>query len=138
MTIQPSVLLWTIICFCLLMLILDRLLFRPMLAFMDKRRCRIARAKETIAERNRALAEAEEKAAAYREECSKQAAEQRAAVLESARARADEAVSAAQKKSEQILRQYEAECSAEIKEMEIGLMRRADKLVDAFAHRLVS
>lgn len=38
MTIQPSVLIWTIINFCLFMLVADRLLFRPILAFMDKRR----------------------------------------------------------------------------------------------------
>ena len=28
LTIQPSVFIWTVICFCLLMLILNRLLFR--------------------------------------------------------------------------------------------------------------
>ena len=44
LTIQPSVFIWTLICFCLLMLILHRLLFRPMLSFMDARRARIDRA----------------------------------------------------------------------------------------------
>ncbi len=38
MTIQLSVLIWTVICFCVFMLVLDRLLFRPLLRFMDRRR----------------------------------------------------------------------------------------------------
>ena len=45
MTIQPSVLIWTIICFCLMMVILNKLLFKPLLSFMDARNDRIARAR---------------------------------------------------------------------------------------------
>ena len=50
MSIQISVTVWTILCFLALMLILDRLLFRPLLSFMDKRREKIdgaKRARET-------------------------------------------------------------------------------------------
>lgn len=45
MNIQLNVLIWTIICFCLAMLILDRLLFRPLLKFMDARQAKIDAAK---------------------------------------------------------------------------------------------
>lgn len=45
MNIQLNVLIWTIICFCLAMLILDRLLFRPLLKFMDQRQAKIDAAK---------------------------------------------------------------------------------------------
>ena len=45
-TIQVSILLWTILCFTALMVILDRLLFRPLLGFMDKRREKIDGAKQ--------------------------------------------------------------------------------------------
>lgn len=41
MTIQPSVTIWTILCFLALMWILDRLLFRPILGLLDKRREKI-------------------------------------------------------------------------------------------------
>lgn len=44
MNIQPSLIIWTIICFGLFMLVLDRLLFRPLLKFMDERRRRIEKA----------------------------------------------------------------------------------------------
>lgn len=46
MTIQLSVVIWTIINFILLMLILHFLLYRPVLKVMDERKKRIASAKE--------------------------------------------------------------------------------------------
>lgn len=42
MSIQVSVIFWTVICFFLLMLILRNLLFKPMLACMDARRKKIS------------------------------------------------------------------------------------------------
>ena len=38
MNIQPSVMIWTVICFFVLMLVLDRLLFRPVLGMMHSRK----------------------------------------------------------------------------------------------------
>ena len=46
MTVQLSVTLWTVICFCLLMLILHNLLFKPVLKVMDDRKSRIDKANE--------------------------------------------------------------------------------------------
>lgn len=45
MNIQLSVTLWTIICFCLAMLILNKLLFKPLLQVMDARQEKIHRAR---------------------------------------------------------------------------------------------
>ena len=64
MTIQPSILLWTVITFCLTVFVLNRFLFKPMLAFMDKRQEKIDSAAAKKAENDRLLAEAEEKLAA--------------------------------------------------------------------------
>lgn len=50
MTIQLSVLVWTIICFGLLMLILHHLLFQPVLKVMDDRKVRIQNAAKKKAE----------------------------------------------------------------------------------------
>ena len=46
MTIQISVVIWTIICFAALYLILKNLLFKPVLGVMDKRQEKIASAHE--------------------------------------------------------------------------------------------
>lgn len=45
MVIQANILIWTILCFCCFMLILWRLLLKPMLAFLDARKARIAHAR---------------------------------------------------------------------------------------------
>ena len=45
MSIQPNILIWTILCFCAFMLIVWRLLLKPLLAFMDGRKARIAHAR---------------------------------------------------------------------------------------------
>ena len=68
MTIQLPVLLWTVICFVLLMLILSRLLFRPLLTFMDRREEKIRSASRKLEEMEAARQDAEEKLARFREE----------------------------------------------------------------------
>lgn len=50
MTVQVSVTVWTVLCFAALMLILDRLLFRPLLGVMDKRRDKIDGARRARAD----------------------------------------------------------------------------------------
>ena len=40
MTIEPSLIVWTVLCFFALMLILKKLLFQPMLTFMDARKAK--------------------------------------------------------------------------------------------------
>lgn len=46
MNIQLSVSIWTVICFCLLMLILNNGVFKPVLKVMDSRRAKLAAARE--------------------------------------------------------------------------------------------
>ena len=59
MTIQISVTIWTVICFILAMLILNNLLFKPILEIMDKRREKIDAARVKKAERESLIAENE-------------------------------------------------------------------------------
>ena len=51
MTIEPSLIVWTVLCFLALVLILKKLLFQPMLTFMDARNAKIEAARK--AESNR-------------------------------------------------------------------------------------
>ena len=72
MNIQPSVIIWTIICFFVLMLVLDRLLFRPMFAFMRARRKKIDDAAAEIAMRKQQLADEAEGAGPATDHAAKQ------------------------------------------------------------------
>lgn len=69
MNIQVSVMVWTVICFLLLVLILKKLLFDPMLRTMDARGARVAAAKKRHEEQEQAsaAAQAAEKEAFRRE-----------------------------------------------------------------------
>lgn len=60
MNIQPSIIVWTIICFVLLMLVLNNLLFKPVLEVIDKRRKRVESARKKRAEREQIAKENEE------------------------------------------------------------------------------
>lgn len=66
MTIQPSIIVWTVLCFAALYLILKNLLFEPMLKLMDQRTEKIEHARQAgdearkIREEKRQLALAEE------------------------------------------------------------------------------
>lgn len=62
MNIQISVVLWTIICFVLLMVILHYLLLKPMLAHLDKRKARIDNAKNKQLNDNKLIADLTENA----------------------------------------------------------------------------
>lgn len=46
MTIEPSLIVWTVLCFLALVLILKKLLFQPMLTFMDARNAKIEAARK--------------------------------------------------------------------------------------------
>ena len=66
MTVQISVMVWTVICFLILLLIVRNLLFRPLLSVMDNREARLAaarrKAEEDKQEEERLLQTAEEEA----------------------------------------------------------------------------
>lgn len=61
MNIQLPVVLWTVICFLLLMLILKNLLFKPVFRVMDQRKEKIAQANEKKAEIKRLTEEHEKR-----------------------------------------------------------------------------
>ena len=136
MTIQISVLIWTVICFCLLMLILDRLLFRPMHSFMDARseRIRLAREKKAGLEARLAAQEAEHSAAveAARLACEHEAQEK----LAFARREAAAAVEAAEAERFERIHQTKAAIETERKEMTEKLSGGVDDLARSFAEKL--
>lgn len=68
MNIQLPVVIWTVICFLLLMLILKNLLFKPVLEVLDKRKEKLARGAKKKAEIEALTAEHEKRLAIIRED----------------------------------------------------------------------
>ena len=67
MSFQPSVIIWTVICFLLLTVILKNLLFTPVLRVLDERKERLEAARGKRAEIERLTAENEALVAAEKE-----------------------------------------------------------------------
>ena len=138
MTIQPSILIWTLISFALLMLILDRLLFRPMLSFMDARNERIDAAMEKKAADERALSEAEAELAARREQALVRTAEIAETEIADAKVRAKRMIAKAETDRETRMEACRSEITRKSRELEKGLGDGVDRLARAFADKLVS
>lgn len=137
MNIQLSVTLWTIICFVLLMLILQYLLFKPILKVMDDRQARVRNAalkKEEYAKI------AEENAAALREKKAELLAAQRKQLkeqIETIRLDSKKTVEDAKGKRRRAVDDYRRQAEAERVEILITLSAHAAELAAAFADSVI-
>ena len=138
MTIQVSVLIWTIICFCLLMLILNKLLFKPLLAVMDARQAKIDGAREKKESHAHLCAQAEKDMEERRALQEKQWAEEASQAVASAQEAADAQLSAAQEQNEQVLEAYRETLASESAELKSKLDAGLEALASTFADRLLS
>ena len=137
MTLQLPVLLWTLICFWLLVVILDRLLFRPMLAFMDAREEKIRRAAQKKEENGRALLEAEEKLARFRQEEAAHIDTLSKEAVAAARREADAIRSAAAQERDRILEESRDAFQEESAGIGNTMKENADELAKAFLSALI-
>ena len=128
MDIKLPLIIWTIICFGLLALVLDRLLFRPLLKLMDERKAKIDGAKKRLEEAReaKALALASAKEAELAER--KRLAEENAANAEAIRRGAEAELRALAKRLEEktLINRAEAE-----NEAEAALLTVKEKLSEA-------
>jgi len=132
-TIQVSILLWTILCFVALMLVLNRLLFRPLLGFMDKRREKIDGAKHA---RQTALREREEELQRREEDrasAKKQAMQDAAAALEDVRQEYAEKTAGKKADNEHRIAELRGDLAKESETILASVEPRMDELVLAVA-----
>lgn len=137
MTIQPSVLIWTVLSFCALAYILNRFLFKPLLKVMDERNEKITGDKEKkraeLEAREKMLAEAEEEriniqknAVTAGEQAAEQLHSETAAILVAKKQEYDEAL-------EQLRLRLEEESGS----IEQELSGKVDKLALAYVDALI-
>lgn len=138
MTIQISVLLWTVITFCILMFFLNKFLFKPLLAFMDAREQRIASARERREKAALALETAEREAEERRRAAEKQARDAAAAAILDAKRLAAKQTAEAENRYALLLEQRRSEMETEKRELQQNLDVGMDDLVTAFVQKLVS
>ena len=138
MSIKISDIIWTIICFGLFTLVVNLLLLKPMLRFMDARKERLEKARARKAELD-ALMEKRS------EELSIRSAEEKRLLLESGKER----LRAASEKAKQELKDYEAElllresgAKAELEKLSLetdGKLGAAiESMADAYTNKLIT
>lgn len=138
MNIQISVIIWTVICFVLLMLILRNLLFMPVLKVMDKRRERIEKATLKNAEEQRLIKEHEEGMALKKAELAEQHQAQVRAQIEQIQSDSKRAVMAANKERLCKVEDYREASQNQYEEIVLELKPSVAALAAAFADKIVS
>lgn len=138
MNIQLPVVLWTVICFLVLMLILKNLLFRPVFRVMDERKEKIARAKEKKAEIARLTEEHEKRMEILRADAEIQKQNLIKSELEIIRAK--NKAETDRMKAKRLINTDEYKKAAETEKEAViaSFNNSSDEIVKAFADRLVS
>ena len=138
MSIQISVVIWTVICFLLLMLILKNWLFKPVLEVMDKRRSRIEKAKEKQLEAECLAIEhkkmlQEKKIAFEKEQKAKTVAE-----IEEIQIHSKKRVEAARSMRLSTYETYREECAKEHSRILSTAENSTKQIAEIFADRLIT
>ncbi|MBR3145435.1 MAG: hypothetical protein IKF53_06050 [Clostridia bacterium] len=138
MNIEPSVLIWTVICFCAFALVINNLLFRPILKVMDERQKKIDKwnKKANLMETEAAERKAKkaEEAAISRENAKYEAAKKK-----------QELKAAAEQKLAEMRKENEDKLNSKINELKSHSLENAeiingkmDDFVAAFTEKLVT
>ena len=137
MTVQISVTIWTILCFAAAMLILTKLLFKPMLGFMDARKENIERARaarEAAQQQHDAQEEEIREARLAAKTLSEKEASERLAAVQ------DRAAHTAAEKKDEYIRQLEEDRAAlaeESAQIIAELTPQLDSLAALYARKLI-
>lgn len=136
MTIQISVVVWTVICFLILYFILKKLLFEPVLDVMDKREKKIADAEKAAADARAKVEKQREERILGRKEAEKERAalreKEQEAFLSKAKTRLENAKAESMESVENHRIRTEAEFEAEVREADVF----TDKAAKLFLSRL--
>ncbi len=138
MSLQPSLIIWTVICFCLFALVVYRLILKPVLEVMDKREQRVLSARQAAAAAKQKRAEDQKRLA----EESRLAAERENALLDErmeARRHEMSLELASLSQEAELRRQKEADGMSErTAEAEREISAAMDGMIAAFTDKLIA
>lgn len=138
MSIQISVIIWTVICFLLLMLILHNWLFKPVLEVMEKRRNRIEEARKKQAEAERLSVQHEQKLAEQKAAFEKEQEILCDAEIERIQNDSKKAVEAARISRLNTYQVYREECLEEYTRIISSAEASTKQVAEIFADRIIN
>lgn len=125
MSIQPSVIVWTVICFVLLMIILKNLLFTPVLKMLDSRKEKVEAADKKLRDIESITAENEKRLAAEKERAEAESVAQAKAKVQQIQSQGKKEIENARRK-----------CLSDIEEYRQGITGEYDKIVYSVAPKM--
>ena len=137
MSIQISVVVWTLICFAVLYLVLRNLLFKPMLSVMDQRKKKIEDASAAKEEAERLLEKKRLEALAEQEALSRKAAEEEKLEAEKVRLEGKKLLEDAKRERITIVEDYRAKTEADYETDMATAAAELDTIADRFLARLL-
>ena len=138
MEIQISVIIWTIICFVVLMVILRNLLFKPLFKVMDQRSERLVKARKKKAEIEELVREHEEKVAAQREQYLENQKKEIAEKLSAIEDESKDAVIRARKKRIDDVEAFRVATAEECEKAVNDVSANAKNIAEAFARQVIA
>lgn len=125
MNIQPSVMVWTVICFLILTVILKNLLFTPLLKIMDSRREKIQAASKKKEDIEKCILE-------YKN----QAEKEKTLAEEKARKETKQKLEQLQLQSKKEIETAQRQCIADVQKYREGITDEHDKIVYSVAPKM--
>lgn len=125
MNIQPSVMVWTVICFLILTVILKNLLFTPLLKIMDSRREKIQAASKKKEDIEKCILEHKN-----------QAEKEKTLAEEKARKETKQKLEQLQLQSKKEIETAQRQCIADVQKYREGISDEHDKIVCSVAPKM--
>lgn len=125
MNIQPSVMVWTVICFLILTVILKNLLFTPLLKIMDSRREKIQAASKKKEDIEKCILEHKN-----------QAEKEKTLAEEKARKETKQKLEQLQLQSKKEIETAQRQCIADVQKYREGITDEYDKIVYSVAPKM--
>ena len=138
LSINPSEVIWTILCFFALLFVLDRLLYRPLVRFMDERKARVDAGLNEEAAARAAIEEEERDLEREREERLHEAQNELRAEKDRSEERRAEALREAKQLAAETAEQGKNEAAALREQTGRELRLRRDELAGRLAERLLN
>lgn len=138
MNIQLSVVLWTVICFLLLLLILNNLLFRPVLKVLDERKRQLSVARQKKVDRERLIEEKKKQREALRAERERKMSADVQSAVEQIQAKEKNTLGEAHRECLLRLDAYREQREKELEDILCTVNPKMSRVAEMFAERVTS
>lgn len=138
MNIQPSVIVWTVICFLLLMVILKNLLFKPVLSVLDARKEKIEGAEQKLRDIERITAENEHSIAEKKARAEAEKAIQAKAKVQQIQSQGKKEIENAQRKCLSDIEEYKKDITEEYDKIVYSVAPKMETAAAIFAKNIIS